>query len=222
MIDADGYLCRGISGGINMIEDFEVGSWPWSPWVVIASGGTVGSAYAHEGSRGIINPGWHYRTDVNIGNAGDKLSAWARPTNATNGRFYLGFGASSSGCYSFVLSPGTNNVLIQQNSEYGYSDVASSSQSYVANKWYRMEVEFVSSSSVTCRLYDSDGTTVLRTLNYSGVSGTPRGIAMRGFGDIHIDEIEGTTGSRRRPTPSIAHSEPRRSAELDTVPSIPE
>ena len=210
-IDNSGNVSWRVMGNwatLSMIEDFETGTWPWSPWVVYTSGGSVGTGYAHEGSRGIINPDWHYRTDISMGNPGDMLSAWARPTISDDGRFYLGFGASGSGCFSLILAPNTNELIIQNNSGYSYTDVATVSQTYAANTWYRIEVEFITTTSVTCRLYASDGTTILNTVSYSGVTGCPGGIAIRGFNDVHIDQIEGFyTGSRR--SPSVARSSGR-------------
>ena len=199
------YQCGVSSGGGSIIEDFETGSgWPWSPWTG-GSGGTVGTGYAHDGTYGIRDPNWRriYTPAVSIGTAGDKLSWWVRPSSSSGGRAYLGFGASSTGCYSLVVAPNTagsgQGLIIQRNNNYGYSNVAYGTpnyNSYQANKWYKAEVEWQSSSSVTGRLYDSDGTTVLSTATYGSITGCPGGIAIRSFSSWSLDTItEGSPGS---------------------------
>ncbi len=174
----------------TIVEDFESGTWPWSPWVAYASGGTINTnlTYVHDGTRSIYNPGWHYRTDVSLG-MGEKLSAWIYLTSATGGRAYIGFAASSGGCFSAVAAPNTNEFIIMQNSGYGYTDVATAAHTY-GTGWYRIEVEIVSSSEVVAKLYDSGGSTALETISYSSVTGLPGGIAIRSFGDVYIDTIE--------------------------------
>jgi hypothetical protein len=189
------------TAGRAIIEDFEQGPpWPWSPWVeakVSTSdaentgtfGGTVTGAAAHDGSYGILDPDWAYRTDIVMGNPGDKFSCWTRNTG-TWSRTYFGFSATPGGCFSFVAGFNTANIIIQRNSGWGYASLVESPQSWQMNKWYRMEVVFDSTTDVTCNLYDSDGTTLLNSVSYSGITGLPAGIAMRGFGGVHIDTIE--------------------------------
>jgi hypothetical protein len=177
------------AGSATIIEDFETGTWPWSPWVVQASGGTVGSASAHDGSRGILNPGWHYRTDVTFGSTiGQIWSWWVR--FGASGRAYLGFASSSSGTRSFVIAPNTTTLIFQNNVSYGYSDVTSVAQTYTYGNWYRAEVEYNGGGSYTGRLYDSDGTTLLNTLAVDYGSAQPGGPAIRAFGTTDIDTIE--------------------------------
>ncbi len=182
-----------VSADGSTIEDFETGDgWPWSPWQ--GGSGTVSSSYAHDGTYGICDPGWCYRTDVSIGNADDTLSAWVR--FETDGRFYLGFAADSEGCWSFVVAPNTNNIIIQQNSGYGYSNkVTTTYSSFTTNVWYKAVVEFASTSSVTGKLYSSDGNTLLAQVSYNSVTDLPGGVSMRSFGTTHIDTIESNAGA---------------------------
>lgn len=186
------FVCTVISDG-STIEDFETGSgWPWSPWQ--GGTGTVSSSYAHDGSYGIMDPGWCYRTDVSLGNTDETLSAWVR--FESDGRFYLGFAADSEGCWSFVVAPNTNNIIIQQNSGYGYSNKATTTySSFTTNVWYKAVVEFASTSSVTGKLYSSDGNTLLAQVSYNSVTGLPGGVSIRAFGTTHIDTIESNAGS---------------------------
>ena len=113
-----------------------------------------------------------------MGTAGERFSWWIRPGS---GRAYLGFGASSSGCWSVVAAPNTGEFMIQQNAGYDFNPVATTNQTWQAGKWYKVTVEFASTSSVNCNLYDSDGTTLLNSLTYSGITGLPGGVAMRSF-----------------------------------------
>jgi hypothetical protein len=183
------YGCTG--GACNpysdtIIEDFETGTWPWSPWVSVSGGGTVGTAYAHDGSRGITNPDWYYRTDTAFGTTvGSVLSAWIRA--ASGGRAYFGFCASSAGAYSIVVAPNTTQFMFQNNSAWGYTDVATATQSYTASTWYKVEVEVTGAGAFQGRLYASNGTTLLNTVNYSFGSCASTGIAMRSFGDLYFD-----------------------------------
>jgi hypothetical protein len=189
---------RSMVGTETMYEDFETGSgWPWSPWVTLGAGTAVTSAAAHDGSYGleIDDPGFSgfaYRTDVSVGNPGDIISMWARPSgNGNGGRAYLGFAATSTGSYSFTLAYNTNQILIHRMQPYGsFSIVATSSfGGWQPDKWYRAEIEFISTTEVICRLFDSDGTTLLQDVSYSSVVGAPGGISMRGFYLWSVDTI---------------------------------
>jgi hypothetical protein len=181
----------GSGAGSTIIEDFETGTWPWSPWVTYASGGTVGSASAHDGARGLRNPGWHYRTDVTFGSTiGQKWSWWVR-FGGTTSRAYLGFASSSSGTRSFVVAQNTSQLLFQNNTTYGtYTIVTSTPQTYTLSSWYRAEVEYNGGGSYTGRLYGSDGTTLINTLAVDYGTALPGGPALRGFGTTDIDTIE--------------------------------
>lgn len=170
----------------EVIEDFErPHHWSWSPWK--GSGGTKTSDGASEGLYGLVDPGWHYRTDVTIGNAGDVLSMWGKMANP--GRVYLGFSASSLGAYSLVMAANTNNLIIQRNSGFGYSNLASVPFKFKTNKWYKLEVNWTSNNSVEGKVYDSDGTTLLATVSYSGGEIVPGGIAIRTFNRSYLDNI---------------------------------
>jgi hypothetical protein len=182
-------FCGSGSSSPTIIEDFETGTWPWSPWVVNASGGTVSSTAAHDGSRGIYNPGWHYRTDVTFGSTIGQKLAWWVSFSSTTGRAYLGFASSSSGTRSFVVAPNTTNLIFQNNVSYGFSNVSEVAQTYSLTTWYKAEVEYNGGGSYTGRLYASDGTTLLNTLAVDYGSAQPGGVAIRGFGNQGLDTI---------------------------------
>ncbi|MEW5801617.1 MAG: Ig-like domain-containing protein [bacterium] len=170
-----------------IIEDFESGS--LAAWN--RSSGTISGAYAHDGTRGITDPEWIYRID----NAatiqhGDTISAWFRPGSSSSGRFYFGFGADSTGCYSFVMAMNTGQIIFQDNSAYGYINLNSVPQSWTSGKWYRAEVRWETDGITTGYLYDSDGTTLLNSLSQHLSGRTSGGVAIRSFGGISIDTIQ--------------------------------
>lgn len=185
---AAGQTC---TGGVCMsttrvIDAFDVTTWPRSPWVSVAGGGASSTACAHDGSRGLQDPGWHYRTDVTVGAAGDRLSAWVRFTGS--GRVYLGFGASASGAWSLVAAPNTSGLIFQRNASWAYADLATTSFSWSLNTWYRVEVQFNSATSVTGRVYDAAGSQ--RASVTTTLSGFTRGgVALRAFGGSCVDTL---------------------------------
>jgi hypothetical protein len=174
-----------------LIEDFETGTWPWSPWTAHSgSSGTVGSTFAHDGARGIEDVYWHYRTDVTFGSStGQTLQWWVRPETATGGRAYLGFASSSSGTRSFVVAFNTNDIRFQNNVSYGYSELSTSSQTYTAGTWYLARVTYDGGGAYTGRLYASDGVTLLNTVTHDYGSPQPGGVAMQTFSGVDADTI---------------------------------
>jgi hypothetical protein len=184
--DEEGGLSKGPLAG-DIIEDFDgAGAWPWSPWVSVESGGSVTTACAHDGPQGISDPGWYYRTDVTYGSPGDGLRIWVKPGS---GRFYMGFGATASGAWSLVAAPNTTELIIQQNSGYGYSDLSSVSQSWVTGQWYLLEAVFEEGGLVVGNLYDEDGTTLINTVSATLSGFAPAGVAIRSFSQFCGDSF---------------------------------
>jgi len=176
---------------VFVLEDFEAGKWPTADWVPIDAGGSVAAGYAHDGSFGILDPGWHYQNiGVTVGAVGDLLSAWVYfPT--TSGRVYLGFDATGSGGKSFVIGPNSSQIMMQDNASWGYVEYAHVSYTFTAAQWYLAEVEFFKGGEVEGRLYDSDGVTLLTSTSYtypSGLSGG--GLSLRSFDGVYTDTIE--------------------------------
>ena len=178
--------CRGIT--CILVEDFEAGgSWPLSPWVAHASGGTLTTTAAHDGTYGLEDSGWCYRTDVSTG-SGARFTWWVHTDTSSSGRIYLGFDSSSSGCKSFVLAPNTTDLMFMTNSGWSFTNHAVVSQSYLADHWYLAEVT-ISGSVASGRLYDSDGSTLINTTTYDYGSIGTGGAAIRSFGGIGVDTI---------------------------------
>jgi len=192
-----------------MIEDFERGTgWVWQPWkqgsymqdsgddykIGDFAAGTVTPAAAHDGAYGLSDGGstlyWTYRTDISVGQPGDKVSAWFYKT--ATGRSYLGFGATTTGCWALVLGYNTNTILLYSSTYAGSNtQYYSGAFTFTLNKWYRAEVVFNSATSITCNIYDSNGATVLYTFTYNSYTGsTTGGVAVRMFGGSYVDTIE--------------------------------
>ncbi len=171
---------------LSTVETFEAGSWPVAPWVTEGTGGTVETSSAHDGTYGLLDPGWHYDPGISVGRPGDRIRAWTR---GSSGRFYLGFGASSSGARSFAAAWNSDDVRFQDNPGYAHVELTNTEHRLETARWYLLEVEFGSGGLVTGRLYDSDGVTVLATLTHDYGTSQVGGIAVRGFRGTSIDTI---------------------------------
>ncbi len=205
-------LLLGASAQAMVVEDFEIGNcddqgaYPaiWTP-AGPPGGDFVNSAGAQAGDCGVIGDGgWYYRTDVSTGEL-SVLSAWFSTGEgdgqlATDGRFYLGFGADASGASSFVAAPNTGDIRFQNNDGYDFDELNFVSQAFEASKWYRMQVIFLPGGDILGGLYDSDGTTLLNSLFASGVTNSAGGVALRGF-DVAYDTIELINGQPPQEVP---------------------
>src|SRR5262249_33086178 len=136
-------------------------------------------------------PGWLVRTDAGAQvHQGETISAWVQFASFVDGRAYVGFGASGGGTLSVVLAPNTGQFIIQDNSGYNFFNIAAVSQSYVPNHWYRVEVTWGSGGAITARLYDSNGTTLLRTVQATDNNISAGGIAFRAtVDDKYFDTV---------------------------------
>ncbi|MBA4062952.1 MAG: hypothetical protein C0501_04450 [Isosphaera sp.] len=139
---------------------------------------------------------------------GQVVSVWMNFADVAAGRAYFGFGARPNpvdptgntalrdgGTLSVVLAPNTNEFLLQANPGFNHPGMPSGgtfavgaatlgavAQSYAANTWYRVEVEWAVGGAITARLYGSDGTSLLNTVSGSSSLYTQGGIAFRSFG----------------------------------------
>jgi len=181
-----GYVVGGTSSAT--IESFDDGNITEYTGVFGAPVATVTAAAAHDGAFGLQTStgtsDWFYRNDAAVQLAqGDTISVWVRPTAGVTGRAYFGFGASAAGTYSLVVGPNTSQLLLQLNSGFGFTTLASVSQTYTNNTWYRLEVAWGTGGVITGRLFASDGTTLLNTVTATDTTFTSGGIAFRAFTD---------------------------------------
>jgi hypothetical protein len=94
-----------------------------------------------------------------------------------------------------VLAPNTGDIRFQENAGYGYAELNTLSQGFLADHWYRMEVIWGLGGLLTGKLYDSDGTTLLNTVSATSNLYTSGGIAFRGFEDLkYFDTITREAG----------------------------
>ena len=140
-------------------------------------------AGAHDGAFGVApggNGGWYTRTDAEAAFVpGSVLSAWVRPGT---GRFYLGFGTTSTSTWSFILAPNTGQLLFGYHRIWASNATAGIPHAF-HDQWHRAEVEY-DGEYVFGRLYGPDGTTLLNEAaivaaawGYNGGGG----VAVRGF-----------------------------------------
>src|SRR5262249_18273659 len=134
-----------------------------------ANNASLASAASHEkvglGLQLKSTTEWMYRNDAAVqANRGDNLSVWVKSKGAPTGRAYFGFGATAGGTLSMVMAGNTNQLLIQNNSGFGFTDIGSVSQTWQANKWYLFKVSWKTNGDIVGQLYDSNGTTLVNTV----------------------------------------------------------
>jgi hypothetical protein len=188
----------GGSGSGTLIEGFETAD-SWN----IVGGRTItaveASYAAHDGNYGLDQYNsneWIYRNDAGAQvQAGDTLSVWLQFAGSADGRAYFGFGANYYGTLSLVAAPNSGQLILQQNVYYGYTNLAAVNQTFQANHWYRMEVDWGASGKIVGKLFDSNGTTLLQTVTASTTAITSGGIAFRATGsDKYWDTVTATYG----------------------------
>jgi hypothetical protein len=156
---------------------------------------SVTAAAAHDGPFGLQIGSvteWMWRNDAAVAvQQGDTISAWVQAAGAPVGRTYFGFGASATGTLSMVLGGNTGTLNLQRNAGFGFLDIGVVPQIWTPNKWYRFEVVWGVGGSITGRLFDSDGTTLLNTVTGADTTITSGGLAFRGFGPTHfVDSVQ--------------------------------
>ena len=203
-----------VTTGSTVIENFDQGL-----GLYFVAGGTyvyagTGAYAAHDPINGLdttSDPGWLVRNDAAAQvQQGETLSVWVQfAAGITDGRAYFGFGASRSGTLSLVLAGNTRQLIIQDNSGYGYVNVAAVTQSYVPNHWYRLEAAWGAGGVITGRLYDSNGTTLLNTVQGTDNNIISGGIAFRAtWHDKYFDTVTVTQGSGPHSVQSIGETPP--------------
>ena len=170
----------------NVVESFENGLGNY--WYVGAPTASVSlsSAAAHDGSTGLVDSNgndWVYRTDAAAQvKQGDTISVWVQFAGAADGRAYLGFGTSAAGSLSLVAAANTGQLVLQNNAGYNYVNLATATQTWLPNHWYRLEVDWGASGTIVGKVFDSNGTTLLQSVTGATTAITSGGIGFRGFG----------------------------------------
>lgn len=188
-----------ITVATSIIEDFETIA---SDWNISGFGDATAYQYsgsAHDGAYGLdlySGNDWLYRDDSAVHvKAGDTISVWFAFDYAADGRAYFGFGAGAGGTLSLVAAPNSGQLILQQNLNYGFTNLAVVSQSYLANHWYRLEVDWGTSGKIVGKLFDSNGTTLLKSVTATTKAITSGGIAFRATGDDkYFDTVTASYG----------------------------
>jgi hypothetical protein len=192
----------------TVIENFEDNT----NWFVVGAftpTAYLSSSAAHDGPYGLDDydgTDWIYRNDAAAQvRQGEKLSVWLKFANVADGRAYFGFGASAFGTLSLVAAPNTGQLMIQDNSGYtNFTIVGAVSQTYLANHWYRLEVNWGAGGVITGRLFDSNGTTLLNSVTATDNSVTSGGIAFRARGnDKYYDTVTVSQGATPSAMPHV-------------------
>ena len=216
----------GSTPGSRVLEDFEDGLLRG----YTAVGGTRGSAFAHptaarDGSFGLrdnVGADVAFRNDPAAQVAqGDTVSVWLRFlgdfTDVAGGRAFFGFGATPitpGGTFLLVAAADTNELLLQQNLGTGAANVtlATVPQTYQIDRWYRLEATWGLDGTITARLYDSDGETLLSTATGAArpTATTAGGIAFQATGNIvNIKSWDTVTATRGDGTGRTLYLGPR-------------
>ncbi len=193
--------------GPQLIEGFEV---PVSYHVVFPPvTGQSSTLAAHDGTYGLVMHNGNdfiYRDDpAALVQEGETISVWVQMHTTADGRAYFLFGANSNAdgsplaSYSLVLDAGARRMYFQENNfTYPLNSTIGSpaAQSFKANHWYRLEVAWGTDGSMTGRLYDSNGTTLLNTVHASATLFSIGGIGFRGTGhDKYFDTVTVVAGT---------------------------
>ena len=186
---------------LRYIDDFEDGSLSEYKELNV-SGTSLSLKAARDGNYGLADAtdgGWLYRTDsaAQVG-PGNVISVWVNMEKNADGRAYFGFGAvtkgrpSGQGTLAMVMAPNSNSLLLQEVVGFNtYNVIASASQTWLPDKWYRMEVEWGQNGLIVGRLFDSDGVTLLNAVAATNTNFKGGGIAFRAFGAVkNFDNVE--------------------------------
>jgi hypothetical protein len=186
------------------LEDFETGPSDLNNYYYTGSPApavSITTAAHHDGTYGLQyggggGSGWILRVDSQVtNNAGDTISWWVNLHNTANGRAYCGFGFPSTftGGMSIVLAPNTGQLIIQDNTGFNFTNLATVSQSYTANSWYRVEADWGKTGHIVGKLFASNGTTLLNSVAANDTNFTSGGIAFRAIGSIkYFDTVTDT------------------------------
>jgi len=204
----------------RVLQDFENPS----TWNIVGGTGQA-SAYrsasaAHNGGNGLVDTGgedWIYRNDASSRvKTGDTISAWLRFVDNADGRAYLGFGSGPLGTYSLVAAANTQQLQFQVNPGYGFMTLATADLTFAANHWYKVEVAWGAGGRLAGKVFDTDGTTLLQSVNAVSRGIASGGIALRATGsDKNWDTITAVADTAAATAASTRESQSR--AELSNA-----
>ena len=191
--------CFSTALNADVIEDFESGT--TSAYSVVSGSAdnlSILASAAHDGDFGahfdigsFLDPDWYLRSDVSLG-PGAVYTAFVRLNSigAASDRVYIGIGATGSGTWSMVAAGNTGQLLLDNDTGYGFSDAASASFSWAPEVWYQMALDWYSDGEMQVQLFDESGNTLLSsTPLFNTGDTTAGGLAIRGFYNADLDTI---------------------------------
>ena len=161
---------------------------------------SVSTTAKHDGAYGLLDTNgndWVYRNDAAAQvKQGDTISVWLDFSGSANGTASFGFGATATGTLALVASPANNQLLLQNAAGYRAKTIGSAAKTWLANHWYRMEINWGTNGAIVGKVFDSDGTTLLQTVKATTTSITAGGIGFNATGrnNKFWDTVQRTPG----------------------------
>jgi subtilisin family serine protease/glutamine cyclotransferase len=210
--DANGFIVNDYNsntticsnGTMGVLDSFDQGSSDLANYTFTSTNNaSITSSAAHDGPYGLQlgnTTEWMYRNDASVHvQQGQVFSTWLKSSSSSSGRAYFGFGSTATGTLCLVMGENSGTLSLIYVPGYStYTDLASVPYSWIANHWYRFEVDWQSGGTIIGRLYDSDGLTLLATVTGFNNNITSGGIGFRGFGSTKYFD---TVGSYSIPIP---------------------
>ncbi|MFG0284847.1 MAG: hypothetical protein ACF8R7_10540 [Phycisphaerales bacterium JB039] len=117
--------------------------------------------------------------------AGRTYRTWVRQHGS--GRAYFGVNASGAGAFSVVLATNSQQLMLQDNSGWGFKEYNHTKVAVDTGEWYQLEIEWGASGVMVGRVYNEGGTLLAETPPHeSGLTGAG-GVAFRGLGSAGVD-----------------------------------
>jgi hypothetical protein len=170
-----------------MLENFEHGDenlWAFAGTTVDTMNLTA--AAARSGNFGAefgagTSPAFRTRFDLTTA-PGNEYQAFVRARTAGIGRLYFGVGASAAGTWSAIFAPNSSQILLQNNTGWGFTSVQTAPFTPAAETWYILRLNWEIDGAMTVSIWDETATNQLAqtTPALTGFT-TPGGIALRGF-----------------------------------------
>lgn len=178
-------------------EGFEHGDWSGN-WTYLSSTVTpynLTAGAARTGSFGaVMNGGGWWRSSDAAATISDGFSYeyyFRAGGGASIGRAYIGFTSDdlATQAYTVIAAPNTGDLLIQDNSGFGFASMAASDPiSWSETEFYRVAVSY-SGGIITAEAFDETGASlapaIMADTGYTG-GGT---LLLRGFSNPHVDDI---------------------------------
>jgi len=168
------------------------------------------SVAMHDGVKGLKDaPGndWIYRTDAAAKvQQGDTLSTWVEFAGTSSVQAFFGFGSGPGGTLSLVASPGTSQLMIQDNTSWGSTVLGTpTSLSFQANHWYRLQIQWSTTGAIVGQVMDSDGATLLGSVSASNSVYTTGGFGFKATGNANTywDTVQRTSNVNYFAVPAV-------------------